>query len=397
MELSQRARRVQLRLDSGQIVGAADRLGMVGLPATSAAILDLDQAFAAGKLPASLVDKLEEILQKLAAKVSGNGSYHLRTVNNVIHDQPPDTARGALATPRANGHAFADEPLSPTGTVADEGTEWAPGTFEQACLNLIRQDLNPMFGQEIIYFNRPVDLKYVPDYYKVIKRENARDLGTMSTKLSTHDYSSPQEFYDDMQLFFNNMILYNGIKAPFGVLAERVRKVFERKWAATPFGSGTRARRASAPVRRDVVDTPPEKRALGRAASAKSAGAAASRPTRAPKRTQEGGGSGGRAAKQQKTSGGSGPMPRARMQQLAQVLGELEGDDLNGVLQIIRESADLPDNGEIELDFDTLSQDTLWQLDQYLQTINKGTGQGGTFQLVESEESEEFDSDSDSD
>lgn len=85
MELSQRARRVQLRLDSGQIVGAADRLGMVGLPATSAAILDLDQAFAAGKLPASLVDKLEEILQKLAAKVSGNGSYHLRTVNNVIH------------------------------------------------------------------------------------------------------------------------------------------------------------------------------------------------------------------------------------------------------------------------------------------------------------------------
>ena len=27
-------------------------------------------------------------------------------------------------------------------------------------------------------------------------------------------------------------------------------------------------------------------------------------------------------------------------------------------------------------------QDTLWQLDRYLQSINKGTGQGGTFQLV---------------
>lgn len=33
-----------------------------------------------------------------------------------------------------------------------------------------------------------------------------------------------------------------------------------------------------------------------------------------------------------------------------------QGNELNGVLQIIRESADLPDNGEIELDFDTLSQ-----------------------------------------
>lgn len=31
---------------------------------------------------------------------------------------------------------------------------------------------------------------------QVIKRENAKDLGTMSTKLSTHEYSSPQEFYD---------------------------------------------------------------------------------------------------------------------------------------------------------------------------------------------------------
>ena len=150
----------------------------------------------------------------------------------------------------------------------------------------------------------------------------------------------------------------------------------------------------------------------------------------------------------------------------------MQGDELNGVLQIIRESADLPDNGEIELDFDTLSQvcaprrypcrliqvtqlaglgapqlpvlsrpastrgkhqqvhhamkqvrtpehgrqaaacrcfwsqavqiacdllesrgvprsavpappqETLWQLDRYLQSINKGTGQGGTFQLV---------------
>ena len=85
MALSSRAKRVQLRLDSGQIVGAADRLGVVGLPATSAAIMDVDKAFAAGKLPASLVQKLEDILQKLAAKVSGNGQYHLRTVNNVIH------------------------------------------------------------------------------------------------------------------------------------------------------------------------------------------------------------------------------------------------------------------------------------------------------------------------
>ena len=51
--------------------------------------------------------------------------------------------------------------------MAGEESEWPPGTFETTCLNLVRQDLNSLFGAEIIYFNRPVDLKYVPDYYKV--------------------------------------------------------------------------------------------------------------------------------------------------------------------------------------------------------------------------------------
>lgn len=59
-----------------------------------------------------------------------------------------------------------EEPVSPAGTVATE-PEWAVGEFEQTCVNLLRQELNPLFGAEIIYFNRPVDLKYVPDYYKV--------------------------------------------------------------------------------------------------------------------------------------------------------------------------------------------------------------------------------------
>lgn len=69
---------------------------------------------------------------------------------------------------KARSAAAVDEPLSPTGTAADD-PEWPPGTFEQTCLKIIRQNLNPMFGAEIIYFDRPVDLKYVPDYYKVTR------------------------------------------------------------------------------------------------------------------------------------------------------------------------------------------------------------------------------------
>lgn len=404
MALSAKAQRVLLRLDDGQMLGSAGILGVAGVSSDSATVLDIDAAFKAGRLPATLVQKLEGILHQFAEKVLGSSSYHLRTVNNVIREQAIETQR-SIATPRANGHAYADPPESPAGTAIAE-SEWAVGEFEQTCVNLLRQELNPLFGAEIIYFNRPVDLKYVPDYYKVIKKDSARDLGTMTDKLQAHQYTSPQDFYDDMQLFFGNIILYNGSATPFGQLGERVRRVFERKWAATPFGPSTRTRRATAgiaPTKYEANDAPqPDKQAGGRPSSGKGGGGAgpAARPARAPKRAADGGGGGGRPTKQQKSAPAAaprGPMPRARMQQLAQVLGELEGNELNGVLQIIRESADLPDNGEIELDFDTLSQDTLWQLDSYLQTINKGTGDGGTFSLVDSDDSEEFESDSDSD
>lgn len=60
----------------------------------------------------------------------------------------------------------------------------------------------------------------------------------------------------DMQLFFSNIILYNGSATPFGQLGERVRRVFERKWAASPFGPSTRTRRATAGASATVVERP---------------------------------------------------------------------------------------------------------------------------------------------
>lgn len=143
MALSAKARRVLLRLDDGQMLGCAATLGITGVPSDSAAVLDVDAAFKAGKLPPALVQKLESILRQIAEKVSGNDTYHLRTVNNVIRvmpyspgscghplqpllgvstasaahlnqwaslvdlqEQPLETQR-STATPRANGHADA--------------------------------------------------------------------------------------------------------------------------------------------------------------------------------------------------------------------------------------------------------------------------------------------------
>ena len=50
------------------------------------------------------------------------------------------------------------------------------------------------FGELIIYFNEPVKVSVVPDYYNVIKEP--RDMGTIKKKLQRKQYDSPQQFYD---------------------------------------------------------------------------------------------------------------------------------------------------------------------------------------------------------
>ncbi|KAI8908251.1 hypothetical protein DFJ77DRAFT_474363 [Powellomyces hirtus] len=56
-------------------------------------------------------------------------------------------------------------------------------------------------------FLKPVQKREAPDYYDVIK--NPMDLGTMTTKLERHQYTSKKEFADDLALIWNNCMQYN--------------------------------------------------------------------------------------------------------------------------------------------------------------------------------------------
>ena len=62
------------------------------------------------------------------------------------------------------------------------------------------------------------------NYPEVIK--TPMDLGTIYNKLFFNVYGDPEEFKCDMQLIFNNCILYNGEYSELGVLATNLNHEF---------------------------------------------------------------------------------------------------------------------------------------------------------------------------
>ena len=66
--LSERARRVLLKLDSGSMIGCSDRLRVDGA-AASAVLISADHSFGLGRLSEKDVQRLEAILVKMHGKV----------------------------------------------------------------------------------------------------------------------------------------------------------------------------------------------------------------------------------------------------------------------------------------------------------------------------------------
>ncbi|KDQ19854.1 hypothetical protein BOTBODRAFT_27280 [Botryobasidium botryosum FD-172 SS1] len=81
-------------------------------------------------------------------------------------------------------------------------------------------------------FYDPVDAKFVPDYYKIIKRPI--DLTSMRKKLDAHAYPSAERFHADFQLLINNCFIYNAVGSPVRNAGQKLKDLFEEKWRALP-------------------------------------------------------------------------------------------------------------------------------------------------------------------
>lgn len=60
------------------------------------------------------------------------------------------------------------------------------------CQEMTRKTSRSVGREHLCWFDHPVEHKYAPDYYEVVKKP--MDLGTIGTKLQKGKYSSPQDF-----------------------------------------------------------------------------------------------------------------------------------------------------------------------------------------------------------
>ncbi|KAG0483354.1 hypothetical protein HPP92_011438 [Vanilla planifolia] len=79
-------------------------------------------------------------------------------------------------------------------------------------------------------FNVPVDIVKlnIPDYLTVIKQP--MDLGTIKSKVASGAYSSPLDFASDVRLTFSNAMIYNPPGNDVHGMADVMSKFFEKRW-----------------------------------------------------------------------------------------------------------------------------------------------------------------------
>jgi bromodomain-containing protein 3 len=89
--------------------------------------------------------------------------------------------------------------------------------------------LNTLWKQPQAWiFYEPVDpIKLnIPDYLVIIKQP--MDLGTIKAKLHANQYLKFQDFLYDMNLVFENCILYNGENSTVSLMCKGVREEFKK-------------------------------------------------------------------------------------------------------------------------------------------------------------------------
>jgi len=101
--LSDKARRVLLKLDSGCLIGSAEKLRVGSADATAAVLVDADRSFQLGRLAEKDVQRLESMLLEMHAKIPG--AAPLRTNSSAISSlkrKASDLYQARVCDPRAD-------------------------------------------------------------------------------------------------------------------------------------------------------------------------------------------------------------------------------------------------------------------------------------------------------
>ncbi|XP_076916824.1 transcription factor GTE10-like [Bidens hawaiensis] len=143
-------------------------------------------------------------------------------------------------------HSLKKRPLPPGKAPPVTGNAMLMKQCDALLTRLIAHTNGPVFSE-------PVDVvKYnIPDYHTVIK--HPMDLGTVKTKLNSGKYLDPCGFAADVRLTFSNAMTYNPRGNHVHAMAETLNKFFEVRWKVIEKKLSV-ATESLVPLRRNVLE-----------------------------------------------------------------------------------------------------------------------------------------------
>ncbi|KAJ3707867.1 hypothetical protein LUZ61_011572 [Rhynchospora tenuis] len=211
-----------------------------------------------------------------------------------------------------------------------------------------------------IWFNSPVDAVKMGlhDYHQIVKQP--MDLGTVKSKLSKGSYANLSEFASDVRLTFNNALLYNPRGHVVHGLAEELLNLFEKLFA--PIFDSFKLQLDALSEKQVAVNNPqrqPQPQAQAQVNPVATSANAARPVTKRPKP---------KARDPNKR-----PMTYEEKQRLSEDLQTLPEEKMTQLVGIVRKrNLDTTQHGdEIELDIDSMDNETLWELDRFVNNCKK--------------------------
>ncbi|CAM6069315.1 unnamed protein product [Sphagnum tenellum] len=221
-------------------------------------------------------------------------------------------------------------------------------------------------------FNKPVDAEDwgILDYYTVIKKP--MDLGTVKKKLESGYYTSPTGMADDVRLTFSNAMTYNPPGNDVYVMASTLGSTFEKLWKDIA---------GKLVVEQQVDDSAGmvvhkdgrlnlEQQGLQDDDVGRKVQSNLPRLRQAPV---------GRAVMQAKpkpTDVVKRPMTFEEKEKLSKQMESLPEEKLVRVIEIMRKRHPEigEDNEEVEVDIESIDNETLWELERFISNYMKSKG-----------------------
>jgi bromodomain-containing factor 1 len=223
--------------------------------------------------------------------------------------------------------------------------------FCQIVIKELMKKVHEPYSYPFILPVDPVALN-IPDYFKIIK--HPMDLTTVENKLKEQQYTTGDEFYNDVKLIFKNCYRYNGIDSPVALLAKSLEKVFEKKWLEKPEEPPEKPKRGLSSSPNHEEESSSDEDEIGRiqeqmTAMAKRLSEMQSRKKQRHEKSPKLQGKGGKSKKGQRLSGSGKPkkkeyIPEVTFEQkreLSEKINFLSPSKMQGVLELIKDAMPL--------------------------------------------------------